>query len=79
MINSPSSAISLQHFSGLFRVFEEYQKVLEEKKAMEVLLKDLWQDWITAEEQWARSELCYEAEICRLDLLIAKGVGGMSR
>ena len=78
MNNSRSQPIPLQYNNGLFRIFEDYQKVRQENERLEVLLQDTIRDWRRAEAQWSDFELCYKAEIRRLDLLIAKGTSGIS-
>ena len=78
MITCSSKPIPLEHNNGLFRIFEDYRKVREEKEHLETLLQDTFQGWKVAEEQWSASEGRYEAEIRRLDLLIARGTSGMT-
>ncbi|KAF1843793.1 uncharacterized protein K460DRAFT_342364 [Cucurbitaria berberidis CBS 394.84] len=73
-----ASPIPLGHNSGLFRIFEDYGKVREEKENLETLLQDTFHDWETAKDQWNESEGRYEAEIRRLELLIARGTSGMT-
>jgi len=73
-----STPIPLEHSSGLFRVFEDYRKVREEKECVESLLQDTLKSWKEAEMGWVESELRYKTEIRRLELLIAKGTSGMT-
>lgn len=73
-----STPIPLEHNSGLFRVFEDYRKVREEKERVETLLQDTLTSWEMAEKDWTDAELCYKSEIRRLELLIAKGTSGMT-
>ncbi|KAJ4365748.1 hypothetical protein N0V83_008368 [Neocucurbitaria cava] len=67
-----------EHNNGLFRLFEDYGRVREEKEHLETLLQDTFQKWKAAEDHWDESESRYEAEIRRLDLLIARGTSGMT-
>jgi hypothetical protein len=77
MMNS-YQPIPVEHNSGLFRVFEDYRKMREHKEGLEKLLKDTLQDWDKAEKHWGQAEACYNAEIRRLELLIARGTSGMT-
>jgi hypothetical protein len=70
--------IPVEHNSGLFRVFEDYRKVREHKERLEKLLKDTFHDWGRAEKHWSQAEARYNAEIRRLELLIARGTSGMT-
>jgi len=77
MVNS-SQPIPLEYYCGLFRIFEDYRKAREQKERLGELLEVTLQDWEKAEEQWRRAEDRYGAEIRRLELLIARGTGGMT-
>ncbi|KNG47658.1 hypothetical protein TW65_05727 [Stemphylium lycopersici] len=77
MANS-SLPISPEHHSGLFRVFEDYRKVREQKERLESLLKETLQDWKQAEGHWRDYEDRYSGEIRRLELIIARGSRGMA-
>ena len=79
MTIASSTPIPLEFHSSLFRIFEDYRKVRDEKDVLEAMAQDLLRDWGEAEEHWKDSELRYNAEIRRLDLLIARGTGGMTR
>ncbi|KAF2738209.1 hypothetical protein EJ04DRAFT_429414 [Polyplosphaeria fusca] len=74
----PTESIPLQHTSGLLRVFEDYRKVREAKERLDALIKDLVEDYKKAEETWNETEDRYQAEIRRLELIIARGASGMS-
>lgn len=73
-----NTPIPLDYNNGLFRIFEDYRKVRDEKERLETLSEDILKDWRHAESSWWDAELCYKAEIRRLDLLIAKGTDGMA-
>jgi hypothetical protein len=75
---SASRPIPMEHNSGLFRVFEDYRKVREQKESLSLLLEETLKDWKRAEEHWMHSKGCYGAEIRRLELLIARGTSGMT-
>ncbi|CAN9084261.1 unnamed protein product [Alternaria sp. RS040] len=70
--------IPMEHNSGLFRVFEDYRKVREQKESLSIMMEETLSDWKKAEEHWNRSKDCYGAEIRRLELLIARGTSGMA-
>ncbi|KAI4627417.1 uncharacterized protein J4E87_003980 [Alternaria ethzedia] len=70
--------IPMEHNSGLFRVFEDYRKVREQKECLSTMLEETLKDWRKAEEHWTRSRDRYGAEIRRLELLIARGASGMT-
>ncbi|KAI4930490.1 uncharacterized protein J4E92_004322 [Alternaria infectoria] len=70
--------IPMEHNSGLFRVFEDYRKVREQKECLSTMLEETLNDWRKAEEHWTRSRDRYGAEIRRLELLIARGASGMT-
>lgn len=73
-----STPVPLEYSSCLFRVFEDYRKVREEKERVEALLQATLTSWKEAEMGWVESEVCYMKEIRRLELLIAKGTSGMT-
>jgi hypothetical protein len=77
MMNS-NQPIPIEHNSGLFRVFEDYRKVRENKERLESLLQDTFRDWRIAENHWSAAEGKYDTEIRRLELLIARGTSGMT-
>ncbi|KAL7774489.1 hypothetical protein CFE70_005401 [Pyrenophora teres f. teres 0-1] len=77
MVNS-CQPIPLEHYSGLFRIFEDYRKAREQKERLGDLMEVTLQDWEKAEEQWRLAEDRYVAEIRRLELLIVRGTGGMT-
>ncbi|KAF7681402.1 hypothetical protein GT037_000378 [Alternaria burnsii] len=70
--------IPMEHNSGLFRVFEDYRKVREQKESLSIMMEETLSDWKKAEEHWNRSKDRYGAEIRRLELLIARGTSGMA-
>lgn len=77
MVNS-SQPIPIEHYNGLFRIFEDYRKIREQKERLGEMMEDTIQDWTKAEEQWRCAEDRYGAEIRRLELLIARGTAGMT-
>jgi hypothetical protein len=78
MISTSSRPIPTEYNNGLFRIFDDYRRVREEKQRLDILMQEITRDWNKAEERWSESELRYETEIRRLDLLIAKGTSGMA-
>ncbi|CAO2656214.1 Nn.00g050170.m01.CDS01 [Neocucurbitaria sp. VM-36] len=78
MNNCSLKPIPPEHNNGLFRLFEDYGRVMEEKEKLKILLQDTFQGWKAAEDYWSECESRYEAEIRRLDLLIARGTSGMT-
>ena len=68
----------MEHNSGLFRVFEDYRNVREQKESLSIMMEETLSDWKKAEQYWDRSKDCYGAEIRRLELLIARGTSGMT-
>ncbi|KAG9192657.1 hypothetical protein G6011_11391 [Alternaria panax] len=70
--------IPMEHNSGLFRVFEDYRKVREQKESISRMMEDTLKDWRKAEAHWKYLKDCYGAEIRRLELLIARGTSGMA-
>lgn len=72
-----STPVPLEHNSGLLRLFEDYRKVREQKERLEKLLEETLEDWTEAQGQWTQSEDGYNAEIRRLELLIARGTSGI--
>ncbi|KAF2278487.1 uncharacterized protein EI97DRAFT_456875 [Westerdykella ornata] len=69
--------LPVQHNSGILRIFEDYQKVREEKERLNDLLKNTLDDFQIAEESWGEEKSRYQDEIRRLELLIAQGAPGM--
>lgn len=72
------SPLPSEHHSGLLRLFEEYRKIREQKERLDTLLRDVLRDWGQAEECWNQFEDRYNAEIRRLELIIARGATGMA-
>ncbi|KAF1839599.1 hypothetical protein BDW02DRAFT_2426 [Decorospora gaudefroyi] len=77
MMNA-SQPIPVEQNSGLFRVFEDYRKMREQKETLSALLEDTLQAWDKAEKHWHDCETRYDMEIRRLELLIARGTSGMT-
>ncbi|EDU45705.1 predicted protein [Pyrenophora tritici-repentis Pt-1C-BFP] len=76
MVNS-CQPIPLEHYNGLFRIFEDYRKAREQKERIGNLMEVTLQDWEKAEEQWRLAENRYVSEIRRLELLIVRGTGAL--
>ncbi|KAF2470404.1 uncharacterized protein BDR25DRAFT_262280 [Lindgomyces ingoldianus] len=74
----PSQPLPVQHNNGLLRVFEDYKKAREQKERLDQLLQETFEDYRSAEERWLKVEDCYQAEIRRLELIIARGTTGMA-
>jgi hypothetical protein len=77
MTTSPSCPIPLHYNSGIFRVFEDYRKVREERERLDNLLHETFEGYRTAERFYYKAEAEYQEEIRRLELLIARGTSGM--
>jgi hypothetical protein len=77
MCNNFYKPIPPEHHSGLLRIFEDYRKSREHKKKLEDLLKETLEGYKSAEEFWRTKEDHYQAEIRRLELLIARGTTGL--
>ncbi|KAF2174736.1 hypothetical protein K469DRAFT_512939, partial [Zopfia rhizophila CBS 207.26] len=78
LCRSPSQSIPEQQHSGLLRIFEDYRKVREEKERLDEILRKTLEGYKMAEENWSTAEGRYQAEIRRLELIIARGTTGMS-
>jgi hypothetical protein len=78
IINYSTKPISTEHSNGLLCVFEHYRKIREAKELLELQLQDLRQDMKRAEEVWVDEEDRYNAEIRRLELLMAHGATGVA-
>ncbi|KAL1602732.1 hypothetical protein SLS60_006153 [Paraconiothyrium brasiliense] len=78
MTSNPSQPIPLHYNSGIFRVFEDYRNIREEKKRLDNLLHETFEGYRAAESFYDKAEAEYQAEIRRLELLIAHGTSGMS-
>lgn len=78
MIALPTQPIPVDYNNGLFRVFEDYRKVRQEREHLDSLLQEALEDYKNADTCWAETESRYQAEIRRLELLIARGTSGMT-
>ncbi|KAF3053481.1 hypothetical protein E8E11_010106 [Didymella keratinophila] len=63
--------------SGLFQVFEDYRKLRAHREHLEARERSALDNSRKVTAQWHQSEILYEAEIRRLELLIARGTTGM--
>ncbi|KAJ8108188.1 hypothetical protein OPT61_g8345 [Boeremia exigua] len=70
--------IPLQYTSGLFQIFDDYRKLRWNKEHLETREQEAIEQLHKVTGQWRHSEELYEAEIRRLELLIARGTTGMS-
>ncbi|KAF2444230.1 hypothetical protein P171DRAFT_28826 [Karstenula rhodostoma CBS 690.94] len=77
MTTNPSCPIPLHYNNGIFRVFEDYRKIREEKERLDNLLHETFEGYRAAERFYDKAEAEYQAEIRRLELLIARGTSGM--
>jgi hypothetical protein len=78
MTNYYAKPIPPEHSNGLFRIFEDYRKLRESKQHLEASLLDIRHEWERAECQWLQDERRFNAEIRRLELLIADGAMGLA-
>lgn len=69
--------IPLEYNSGLFQVFEDYRKLRAHKDYLEERERSALDHSRKVTAQWHQSEILYEAEIRRLELLIECGTTGM--
>jgi hypothetical protein len=70
--------IPLEHSSGLFQIFDDYRKLRSHKEHLEARERDAVDHSREVTAQWHQSEILYEDEIRRLELLIARGTTGMA-
>jgi hypothetical protein len=78
MTNYYTKPIPPEHSNGLFRIFEDYRKLRETKQNLEASLFEIRQEWKRAQCQWLQEEYQFNAEIRRLELLIADGATGVA-
>lgn len=78
VINHSARPLPSEHNSGLLRIFEDYGNLREQKEHLQNLVQDMTTDWERAEDEWSELQKGYDAEIRRLDLLIARGATGMT-
>ncbi|KAJ4321890.1 hypothetical protein N0V94_002724 [Neodidymelliopsis sp. IMI 364377] len=70
--------IPLEYNSGLFRIFEDYRKLQKHKDRLETLEQEAREELKRVKAHALESEVRYEAEIRRIELLIARGTTGMA-
>lgn len=70
--------IPLRYTSGLFQIFDDYRKLRSHKELFEAREHDVLQQSRKVTAQWHQSEILYEAEIRRLELLIARSAADMA-
>lgn len=70
--------VPLEYTSGLFQVFDDYRMLRSRKELLEARERETLAHSRRVTAQWHQSEILYEAEIRRLELLIAHGTTGMA-
>lgn len=70
--------VPLEYSSGLFQIFDDYRKLRSHKDRLESREKEALEDSRKVTAQWLESGERYEAEIRRLELLIARGTTDMT-
>ncbi|KAF2629934.1 hypothetical protein BU25DRAFT_485025 [Macroventuria anomochaeta] len=70
--------VPLEYNSGLFQVFDDYRKLRSHKELLEAREQEAIEHSRKVTARWLQSEELYEAEIRRLELLIARGTTGMT-
>lgn len=70
--------VPLEYSSGLFQVFDDYRRLRLHKELLESREREALEHSRKVTAQWHQSEILYEAEIRRLELLIARGTTGMT-
>jgi hypothetical protein len=78
MHNYPMKPVPVEHNSNLFRIFEAYHKLRDERKRLEDMLHEVQEHFSCSKDQWTKEERRYAEEIRRLELLIAQGTTGMA-
>ncbi|CAI6338999.1 unnamed protein product [Periconia digitata] len=78
MHQQPLQPIPVSMYSNIFRIFEDYRKVKEETGESSHRLHEALQAHEEAESAWVKTESQYQAEIKRLELLIARGTAGLT-
>lgn len=78
MCKNHTTPVPLEYNSGLFRIFDDYRKLREHKDHLDVLEQETRKNFSSAKAQWLESERHYEAEIRRLEMLIARGATGIT-
>lgn len=70
--------IPLEYNSGLFQIFDDYRKLRLRKELLEMREREAFEHSRKVTAELLESEELYEAEIRRLELLIARGSTGMT-
>jgi hypothetical protein len=78
MHNFPMKPVPVEHNNNLFRIFEAYHRLKDEKERLEERLQGKQEYLERSEDKWAKEERIYAEEVRRLELLIAQGATGMS-
>ena len=74
----PSFPIPVSHFSGIFRVFEDYRRIRDENEMLNAKLEESSRMQRDAKKDWAETETRYQLEIQRLQWLVADRTSGMT-
>jgi hypothetical protein len=69
----PTRPIPVDYNSRLFHIFEDYRKIRGEKERLEQLLQASFEGYRKAEQASVDIESRYQAEVRRLEILIARG------
>lgn len=70
--------VPLEYNSGLFQIFDDYRKLRSQKDRLEAREQETLEESREVKAHLLKSEERYEAEIRRLELLIAQGTTGMT-
>lgn len=73
-----TTALTPEHNSGLYRIFEHYYQLRSKNVEVEEALQQTREELATSQERWIGEERRYAEEIRRLELLIAKGTTGVA-
>lgn len=77
-MTSSLNPIPLQHNNNLFCVFEDYRRLRHQHEHLEASLLERSKEFEEMTEHWVTEEQKYQAEIRRLELLIARGESGVA-
>jgi hypothetical protein len=69
----PTRPIPVDCNSALFHIFEDYRKIRAEQEGLEKLLQDTFESLRKVEEALLETEIQYQAEVRRLELLMMRG------
>ena len=72
----PSGSLPVAHNSGISCLLEDYRKTREEKNGLDDLLKRVFADWNSAQENWTAAEANFHTELKRLKDMNVRGDPG---